>query len=901
FFPVLRCANETLGCEPGDEDAQAQYLTGENIRGYFSRLGNTEHATAIAPSGRDGFTTDDPSRPFIPVDLGGAFRDRMMQALPRIEALRGRDGRLNTMSDRMQRLAGTHFETDLLDAMGTQGREMLQAAYRPQDGLTTAPAGVDLNSNTVLNQVSPFRNSGLLNVARRDREREDTLARLNMYPTADSQALYRSRYWEYWAEAFRGVPLPEASIRTQQLYLRMVMDHEMGHSVGLRHNFAGSYDRDNYGDGYFNAVIGDPADPSDDLALPDVTSFDDPANGGNGDSTVGAQERGRYRAELRRVRNARAALGTSNYMTGSTMDYNGDTSDAHGLGRYDRAAVLWSYFDLKEAYTGDPRYSASGTLSNLEQPNLVGRTLLHDYRGGDSCTQDAQCPYAQGSESLSAGQGVFQRCVRNPRNVRLPVPCDGAQNCICSTFDEDFKDYLVTGVGPYNNDVDGDGNVDNYPVSYLFCGDERTNDISWCNRFDAGESFQEQIDHYRRRWEEGYPSAYYRRFRRGGARGGSSIGSIIDAAKIYQHLYFRYFYEPGFTAQAGPLGFNDQYMASIDAMNWFTELVNLPDEGSYRLDARSNTYVHMGEDMNMAGADFSLAPGQGFGMWTKYQDGYFGFYRPERAGVFFDKFFAIYALAIRDWNLSFSLDERFFINFYDLFPVEMTEFFGGLALDNPSWFAPRVVMDGSTPHIINTTWNRGTCIVGGKRLPCLDSQPVEYPQPALRGTSNTVLRSWATILALAQFPVYYDTSFEQRLIIYRLDSGAGFSIPATQADGTQTCAYGDLRVNPTDLLVSDGNPGCTTEEDADYVVYQSPRFHTPYVANKVRSRTDYNLEVEQLGFQLLAQLYNMREEIAGMAPGQERDDLDLRHQQHESFLEYLIDLQAQYGISNTFF
>ena len=69
-------------------------------------------------------------------------------------------------------------------------------------------------------------------------------------------------------------------------------------------------------------------------------------------------------------------------------------------------------------------------------------------------------------------------------------------------------------------------------------------------------------------------------------------------------------------------------------------------------------------------------------MWTKYQDGYFGFFRPERAGVFYDKFHALWALAIRDWRLSFTIDERYFINFYDLFQTEMTELFGGIILQD---------------------------------------------------------------------------------------------------------------------------------------------------------------------------------------------------------------------------
>ena len=62
-------------------------------------------------------------------------------------------------------------------------------------------------------------------------------------------------------------------------------------------------------------------------------------------------------------------------------------------------------------------------------------------------------------------------------------------------------------------------------------------------------------------------------------------------------------------------------------MNWFIEILNLPDEGSYAYDEPTNTYRFMGEQLDLLVSDFSLLPGQGFGMWTQYQDGYFGFFR----------------------------------------------------------------------------------------------------------------------------------------------------------------------------------------------------------------------------------------------------------------------------------
>ena len=177
-----------------------------------------------------------------------------------------------------------------------------------------------------------------------------------------------------------------------------------------------------------------------------------------------------------------------------------------------------------------------------------------------------------------------------------------------------------------------------------------------------------------------------------------------------------------------------------------------------------------------------------------------------------------------------------------------------------------------------------------------------YPGPAIGGTTNEVLRSWAAILALAQFPVYYDTSFEQRLLVFKAGSGAGFSIPDIQSDGSPTCVYGTDGLGAGHFVVDPNVPNdCDTAEDADYVVFESNRFRTPYVAVKVRPNLELNLEEEQLGFQLLKRLVDLQNEAEALGPTDPARAGKLQElQQGESFLEYLIELQTEYGISNFF-
>ena len=84
-------------------------------------------------------------------------------------------------------------------------------------------------------------------------------------------------------------------------------------------------------------------------------------------------------------------------------------------------------------------------------------------------------------------------------------------------------------------------------------------------------------------------------------------------------------------------------------------------------------------------------------------------------------------------------------------------------------------------------------------------------------------------------------------------------------------------------------------------MFQSDRLHFAYVAEKVFTRDAFNLEEEQLGFQMLAHLNSLQEAVRALPAGSpelaaKREELF----ENESYLEYLIDLQGQYGISNNF-
>jgi hypothetical protein len=857
FFPVLR-----------GEVSEDKYFTGDNLRGYFAAMGRVEHPVTSVQITSEGNAITDSTRPDRGEDnktRGDNMQSRFIEAMSKAQKLKGADGRAQIKSDRLVKLQSTPMGVQLAQALASEAPD-------PQSNRVTQ-ASSQLQPKLANAQQMTVTLDSAQKELEKERQRKVALGARNMDVFEDK--LFNSQYWHYYADAFKDRPTAEASVRLQQAEFKGITLHEVGHVLGLRHNFAGSLDRNNYHDGYFKIAAQTP--------LPWFSDYDSPDKGGNGDRQVLGQEVQHYADDVRKAREERLNVGAGTVSTASIMDYNGDLSDFSGLGRYDRAAVMYSYFDRVEAYsTPDPTVDPSvaedsipGGLLGLERPDLYRRELWSYYRGGETCQADVDCPNHAGRET-TAYQPLSQRCVPNPRLPQSGVNCGRQGACVCSNFYDDFDAYSS----------DTRKKPAYAPVKYLFCHDNRVGDLSWCTRSDAGESFSEVIEHYRRSWRERYPRAYFRHFSAADPAKGSSYDSVVDAVKIYQHLFFRSNFEgPEYNNSVLPLGGQDQYLASAATLDWLAEIISAPDVGSYSLDKRENIYRQVSHQTDAKGADFSLPVGQGFYLWSEYQSGQEGFFRLERAGTFLDKLLAIQALAKRDWGLTYQVDEFYYVNFYNLFEKEIVDLFGGLIMRNPKQYAPRYTDGGKLEYLSSFRNNdRRTT-----------NQEDTYPQPAIDGIDSETLRDFATIQALSEFPVYYDTSFEQRLLVFKLGSGDGYTIPDKRADGTSTCKYGSMNC-----------------DKPDYIVYESDRLHTSYVAVVIDTDGTGKIDEQQVAYQLLlrmtqrqARIRDLQDKRGKMSLSEDEsaelsrlsDDL----QRDESYLEYLIELERQFGISSYFF
>ena len=92
-------------------------------------------------------------------------------------------------------------------------------------------------------------------------------------------------------------------------------------------------------------------------------------------------------------------------------------------------------------------------------------------------------------------------------------------------------------------------------------------------------------------------------------------------------------------------------------------------------------------------------------------------------------------------------------------------------------------------------------------------------------------------------------------------------------------------------------------------MYDSDRLHTTFVAVIIQPNREGGIDEQQLGFQLMLKLKQQQEKIRKLQAksalsadeSTELKTLEESLQRDESFVDYLIELERQYGISTYLF
>lgn len=421
--------------------------------------------------------------------------------------------------------------------------------------------------------------------------------------------------------------------------------HEVGHTVGLRHNFSGSADSLNYHPRYWE--------------LRDDGDMGPRAY----DPLTDAEVNGRIHE----------------YAYSTVMDYghNFVVTDAHGLGHYDHAAVKMGYGDLVEVFEAVPDADELSWFSFIQSAGWpVPITLETAFGGPMSAYTYTEIP------GLVGGRENLER--------RDDVP-----------YESLTTNGLLGRSGIDHPGVDPEGRV---AVPYEFCSDEQADLSPGCYRYDAGadayESVQSVIDSY---WNY-YIFNNFRRRRIGfdvSSTANRIVGRYFEKLQRANQVYALYRgvfqdafgdapgYDEFWTAERGMGGYT---LAVGAAYQTLMRVVTAPEPGGYGPAERGDGTMAMlpgGREASIDGFD-----GRFLETTWDFDAGYYWFDQLERVGYFYDKVLAIQVLTDpttyflgRDTDADI---RRYQLNFASTFGPSVTRFFGGLLGEDWQTIAPRI-------------------------------------------------------------------------------------------------------------------------------------------------------------------------------------------------------------------
>lgn len=860
-----------------------EYYTGEDVRAFLNALDHVELPAApridFSVALREGVAVD----PGFRAGIEGV----MARAMRRAELLQGPEGRAAIFSDRIRLLAGTEIESRLVsgpDALALGGFDHVPEGMAP-----------DALSQEAVDRISPFRRDPI----EQFHEMRDFELRLGL-----QNMIMPNAYTDYSVLSFVNEHRNWSRARVEfELNRRLYRDtqvHEMGHCLGLRHHFGGTADPNNYFDGYY--VI------DEQYPLPNPNDYDE-----DGTPGLSPSEQIAFEDEYAAVRRRRELAGIDQWMNSSVMDYTPEWYQRiNGAGYYDRMAISFGYGDIVDIYdnSASPDGTSRGAL-RVEQINPVNtrRVAIKYYHGGEECSTDADCPFStsgrRSGELLSSNResGLTQTCAPAPRTDGLKV---------CSNFDDDAR-AMRASAGPSPAWV---------PIEYFYCEDYRagTRSLPGCATFDAGDSFREIVRNQIEAYERSYLFNNFRRYRRIFSTfgyGGSVVRYIDPLLGIYGNLIHRYAADPQFREQQGPFGFEDQFLATADIMNFFARLLAQPSIGSYEYNAGWDRYELVSLDQE-PDAQIRIPFGQGRYLNSIYQTGLTGIQRVERIGSIYDSIYAMLFLTTRGLSPFYGTDVAFQTNFFDIFPNEIQQIFTGMIAGRPEEYMPRIrcaagssLPNCNDPRLVYMDFYRGDCSVdpatGAPRDETCRPNPAQDTYrdlEVLNGGTRFFLQSYAAIYSLAQFPIYYDTTFQNQMFLCVEGQGNCHQPADSATESVDYVRHTSRRFGKSFLAWQVSSDAGVTDQssiafamvkeaaEADFIIRALQTVRGDFQDGDVPPDLGYLSEdqktrLEELEYEVPTGISQINFEI---------DRLDSRLRSLEGFFFYLIQLERTYGI-----
>ena len=617
-------------------------------------------------------------------------------------------------------------------------------------------------------------------------QRAIALANDPAVPNMDDEALRR----KLRADIFLGVTL-----------------HEVGHNMGLRHNFRASWDSLNYFDEYWQLrdenskdpaaqrFVGATLDASNQIVVTGAP-YDSVANCATNPWTGKSKMRPRYincpggATSVNEVKGylpkskKQLGAGIREWQYSSIMDYGAEfNSDLQGLGKYDKAAMKFSYagdgyvevFTKADTKTGDNPYRW-GVMEAYQNAFGFPSPIISWIVTPTSAKQSWDAVTYTTYPDLFVGGDIANI------NQRIDVPYS------------DIQTNDATGLRFY------DGDSGQQPlVPFYFCSDEFVGNLT-CARFDSGADAFEQTQDIISRYENFYLMNNFKRdkytFHSSVAYQSRIASRYFDSVHTTMQWYtlLRADFEDGnnignfFQSETGWGNFT---IAQDQGLNLLGRVITRPQAGTFTLVPKDQSpdynidYYKQSSDTtggNVSGEIYvPLLAGKYISTtWDFNNCGYYWADECQtRIGYFMDKTIALQTMAESQAYFTgrdTSTDVRkYAIGFITSYRDQIQERFGALFSGDYNAFSPRAVKAGTDiiTHVEQANWS-------------------DYIFPRKDGTSSTTpagsvldpaggftLQLYAGVYGLSNFPGTFDQSFIDNTKIFVLGNGEA---PVSDAD-----------------------------------------------------------------------------------------------------------------------
>jgi hypothetical protein len=295
--------------------------------------------------------------------------------------------------------------------------------------------------------------------------------------------------------------------------------HELGHTLGLRHNFAGRADALNFHDDSWKERIKtiEPLAPYTQRATPVTDAFlrsncsvQGPLITTAGDAVPGT--------DVTEPCAEQEANRMSEFQYSSIMDYGQRfNADIHGLGHYDIAALAAGYGDLVEVFNDDAMSAAA----------TAGQNLGVDVRQAALDANQVRNPILnEGLDNSLPYQGNAGMMLSHYQNY--PALFGGYENIGKRSFMP--RDEYLASLSSSNQLGAADRARVPVKVPYMACYDEFVDSVDTCHRWDQGADNYEIVANNLTSYREYYVFNNFQRDRVG-----------FDSFQVYLRTAQRYF------------------------------------------------------------------------------------------------------------------------------------------------------------------------------------------------------------------------------------------------------------------------------------------------------------------------------------------------------------------------